>query len=425
MNPAIPAATAERRIWLRIGTLLDGLSATPLRNTHILYDKNQILYTGENPPPRDLLSPEQHEPDADLPGHTLLPGLIDAHTHLFLEGDELDSHVRAAYLKQSPNQLIELARGRLQKLLHLGIIACRDAGDKDGVGLALSKLCASANRPLMPYVDSPGAAIHHRGRYGSFMAEPLEDFASPRACVEHRIDTGADRIKLISTGIIDFKEGAVVSEPQMTTAEISALVAAAQSFGKQTLAHASGDTGIDRVIDGAIDTIEHGFFVRDDQLARMRDRNIAWIPTFAPVQKQLDHADRMHHDPQVVSNLQRILDQHAASLLKAHQLGVTILAGSDAGSYGVPHGLGLHYELQLMERSGLSPLAVIHSATGAPSERLAFKEDFGRIRPGARSRFILTPHSPLESVANLDKPKSIIFDEAVFEPDQHVDSSGL
>ncbi len=424
MTDAIPAATGDRHIWLRVGTLLDGVSATPLRNAHLVYDKNQILFAGEQSPPRDLLNPEQQAPDADLPNHTLLPGLIDAHTHLFLEGGELDPAQRTASLHQSPNQLRELARSRLEKLIHLGIVACRDAGDKDGVGLALSQLSASPGRPLMPYIDSPGAAIHHRGHYGSFMAEPLEEYGSPAECVEARIRAGADRIKLIATGIIDFKKGAVTSEPQMTTEEIIALVAAAHAHGKQTMVHASGDIGIDRVIDGGVDTIEHGFFVRDDQLARMRDRNIAWVPTFAPVQKQLDHADLMGYDATVISNLKRILNQHAASLLKAHQFGVTILAGSDAGSYGVPHGLGLLYELQLMERAGLAPLTVLNAATGVPSQRLAFKDRFGQIRPGFRTRFILTAHSPLDSVTNLQKPGALVFDDAVL-PTGAVDLSGL
>jgi imidazolonepropionase-like amidohydrolase len=425
MNSSIPAATGPRRIWLRVGTLLDGLSTTPLRGAHIVYNNEQILFAGETSPPRHLLNPDQQDPDADLPDLTLLPGLIDAHTHLFLEGGELDPARRAATLNQSPNQLRELARLRLDKLLRIGIIACRDAGDKDGVGLALSRLSSSPGRPLMPCIDSPGAAIYHRGRYGSFMAEPLEEFASPYACVEERIRAGADRIKLIPTGIIDFKKGAVTSAPQMTTEEIQALVVAAQSFGKQTLAHASGDIGIDCTIDGGVDTIEHGYFLRDDQLARMRDRNIAWVPTFAPVQKQLDHADRMGHDDTVVSNLKRILDQHAASLLKAHQLGVTILAGSDAGSYGVPHGLGLLDELDRMESAGLAPLEVLNAAAGAPSTRLAFREPFGQIRPGFRPRFILTGYSPLESVSNLRKSHSIVFDGAILDSGEVPDTAGL
>jgi imidazolonepropionase-like amidohydrolase len=421
----IPAATGERRIWLRVGTLLDGLTTSPLKNAHVVYDKNQILFVGMDSPPRDLLEAGQDTPDLDLPDCTLLPGLIESHAHLFLEGGELDADKRAAYRKQSPQQLLELALSRLEKLVRLGIVAVRDAGDRDGVGLALSKLYASADRPPMPYVDSPGAAIHRRGRYGGFMADPIENFVSPRQCVEARVEAGADRIKLIPTGIINFKNAAVTTEPQMTTDEISALVAAAKSLGKQTLAHASGDGGIERVIDGSVDSIEHGFFVRADQLSKMRDRQIAWVPTFAPVQNQVDHAHRMGWEAEIVSNLKRILDQHAASLVKAHQLGVQIIAGSDAGSYGVAHGIGFVYELELMERAGLSPLAVINSASGTGSDRLAFKEKFGQIKPGFQSRFIVTRHSPLEGIANLRREKLVIFDGAVFPNAEAFASAGL
>ncbi len=422
---SVPAAADGQKIWLHIGTLLDGIGTKPLRNAHVVYDKNQILFVGENSPPANLPAAGRRAPDLELPDYTLLPGLIEAHAHLFLEGGELDPEKRSAYLKQTPTELLQLARPRLEKLVGLGIIAVRDAGDKDGVGLVLSKLYAGADRPLMPYVDSPGAAIHHRGRYGGFMAEPMEDFATPAQCVEARVKAGADRIKLIPTGIINFKQGAVTTEPQMTREEITALVNAARSFGKQTFAHASGDVGIERVIESGVDSVEHGFFVRADQLARMRDRQIAWVPTFAPVQEQADHANLMGWDAGVVSNLKKNLNQHAASLVKAHALGVLIIAGSDAGAYGVAHGVGFLNELELMARAGLPPLAVINSATGTSSNRLAFKEKFGQIKPGFLSRFILTRHSPLESISNLRKQKSVVFDNLVFESNEEFDANGL
>lgn len=421
----IPAATREHPVWLRVGALLDGVSSSPRADAHIVYDRRSILFAGADLPPRNLIADGRSAPDLDLPGFTLLPGLIEAHAHFFLEGGELDLEKRAAYLEQSPQQLLRLAIPRLEKLARLGIAGVRDAGDKHGVGLALSRLNAGADRPLMPYVDSPGAAIHRRGRYGSFMAEPLEDFPSPAACVASRVQAGAHRIKLIPTGIINFKKGAVTASPQMTTDEMRALVSAARSLGRQTLAHASGDEGIERAIDGGVDSIEHGFFVRGDQLARMRDRNVAWVPTFAPVQKQIDHAARMGWDAEVVSHLRRILDAHAASLRTAHAIGVTIIAGSDAGSLGVAHGVDFLYELELMERAGLPPLAVLNAATGSGSQRLAFRESFGRIEPGFQSRFLLTRHSPLETVSNLRKPRSVVFDGALLESAGNLDPAGL
>jgi imidazolonepropionase-like amidohydrolase len=424
-TPAIPAATVDRRIWLRVGTLLDGVGTVPLRAAHLVYDAEEILFVGETPPPADVLNPEQRAPDADLRDYTLLPGLIEAHAHLFLEGGELNADKRSAYLKKTPDELLEIAKTRLERLVRLGIVGVRDAGDKDGVGLALSRLYASARRPLMPYLDSPGAAIHHKGRYGSFMAEPIENHPSPRACVESRVSAGADRIKLIPTGIINFKQGAVTTEPQMTTEELRELVGAAKSHNKQTFAHASGDAGIERALDARVDSIEHGFFVREDQLAKMRDRHIAWVPTFAPVQEQVDHADVMGWDGATVSNLRRILEQHAASLVKAHAMGVEIIAGSDAGSYGVAHGFGFLYELELMERAGLSPLAVLNSATGASSCRLGYTEDFGQLTPGYLSRFILTQHSPLKTVSNLRKAKIVVYDGNAYQDEGGIDPTGL
>jgi imidazolonepropionase-like amidohydrolase len=257
------------------------------------------------------------------------------------------------------------------------------------------------------------------------MGGALEDYASPAECVAARLAAGADRIKLIPTGIINFKAGAVTTEPQMSVEELRQCVAAANGAGRQTFAHASGDGGIERVIQSGVDSVEHGFFVRDDQLARMRDRRIAWVPTFAPVQRQVDEAVRYGWDAAVVGNLQHILDAHATSLVKAQAMGVLIVAGSDAGSCGVAHGLGFLYELELMERAGLSPLAIINAATGVSAGRLGFHQRFGRIEPGNLSRFILTRHSPLETVANLRRPRTVVFDGRVFETDEILDVSGL
>jgi imidazolonepropionase-like amidohydrolase len=422
-----PSTTRERNVWLQIGKLLDGTCTSPSNDAHVVYNGAGIVFVGAGGrlPPRELIRDGQEKPDVDAPDFTMLPGLIEAHAHLFLEGGELDLAKRASYIKQSPAELLAAARERLAKLVRLGLAGVRDAGDRDGVGLALSKLCANPGRPLMPFVESPGAAIYHQGRYGGFMADPLENYPSPRDCVEARIHAGADRIKLIPTGIINFKKGLVTSEPQMTTDEIVQLVVAAKSFGRQTFAHASGATGIDRVIDGGVDSIEHGFFIRDEQLARICEQRAAWVPTFAPVQKQVDHANLMGWDAEVVANLRRILEGHASSLVKAHKMGAVIVAGSDAGSVGVAHGLGLLYELELMERAGLPAIAVINAATGVGSDRFAYREKIGRIKAGYLSRFILTRHSPVETVSNLRRPKWVVFDGEALATGETIEDKGL
>ncbi len=437
----IPAASPTRRVWLQVGTLLDGTSTAPTRDAHVVYDSERIHFVGTNgaTPPAGILAAGQTAPDVVAPDATLLPGLIEAHAHLFLEGGELDFDKRAAYLEQTPAQLLAAARPRLEKLVTLGVIGVRDAGDKDGVGLALSRQYktsvgssladdrapAKTARPLMPYYESPGAAIFHEGRYGKFMGGSIEEHGSIEACVAARISAGADRIKLLPTGIINFKKGLVTAKPQMDTAEVAAIVAAAKTHGRQTFAHSSGDIGIDHAIDGGVDSIEHGFFLRDDQLAKLRDRRIGWVPTFAPVQLQVDHADRFGWDAEIVGNLRRILDNHARSLVKAHEMGVLIIAGSDAGSCGVAHGLGFFHELELMERAGLPALAVLNAATGVSAGRLDYREPIGRIAVGHQPRLILTTAPVLESVTHLRAPKTVIFDDRVLTHDADFNPAGL
>jgi imidazolonepropionase-like amidohydrolase len=423
----LPAARDDDPVWLRVGTLLDGSQAAPLRDAHVVYDAGAIRYVGrtEQPPPPEVLRPSQREPDAVLDDHTLLPGLIEAHAHLFLAGSELDRAHRSAAARQPADVCLAAARTRLGRLARLGVVAVRDAGDRLGVGLALARLSRGAARPLMPDVESPGAAIHRRGRYGGFMAEPLEDHPSPRACVDARVREGADRIKLIATGVVDFARGGVTGAPQLTVEEISALVAAATEYGKPTFAHASGAEGIGRVIAGGIGSVEHGFFMGTDDLGRMRDRQIAWTPTVAPVRAQLQHADRLGLDEATVSNLRRILEAHARQITRGHDLGVAIVAGSDAGAAGVPHGDGLLDELELLEEAGLTSLAVLRAATGIPAGCLGLRARCGRIAPGYRARFIVTPHSPLAGIANLRKARQIVFDGVPYASPPAADAVGL
>ena len=415
----IARISTERPAWIRIGRLIDGVSDHPRRDVDVVFDAKQILSVGR--------PPESGEPDAILPDHTLLPTLIEAHAHLFLDGASVNFQQRENYLKESAAWMLDRARARWPKILAHGVGAVRDAGDKHGVGLALA---AEAKRHIghlapTPYIDSPGAAIHHRGRYGAFMGQPIEDHASPAACVAARVAAGADRIKLLVSGIINFKVGQVTTPPQMSIDEVRELVAAARKHGKQTFAHASGTEGVEHSIEGGVTTVEHGFFITEQQLKKMRDRDIAWVPTFAPVQLQIDRAQELGWSDEIVGHLKRIIDSHRAMLRRAHELGVTILAGSDAGSCGVPHAAGLLQEMHQMEQAGLPARAVIRAATGASAATLEFPERIGRIAPLFRSRFIVTRHDPLETVANLQKDKTTLFDGQCVGCNEKISTDGL
>ena len=417
--------SAEQPIWLRVGKLIDGTSDRPLKDADVVFNAREILFAGKQPP-TDLLSPGQCKPDAVWPDFTLLPCLIEAHAHLFLDGAPIDFEQRKQYLKQPDNWMLQRARDRWPAILSHGVGAIRDAGDNRGVGLALAAEARAGNEvSTTPWIDSPGAAIHHRGRYGSFMGEPIEEFDSAADCVAARVAAGADRIKLLVSGIINFKAGRVTASPQMDIAEVSAIVQAAKSYGYQTFAHASGTEGVENSIEGGVTSVEHGFFITEDQLDRMRDRNIAWVPTFAPVQLQIDFAEQLGWDAQVVDHLRRIIDAHRQMLCLGHQKGVKILAGSDAGSCGVPHGVGLLTELCHMQYAGMPPMGVLRSATGLSGKTLDFPVKVGQIAPGFRSRMILTRHDPLATVENLQKEKTVLFDGVMINSEGKTNTEGL
>ena len=412
-------------VWLQVGRMFGGTDHTVIPDAHIVYDSDGIRHAGVETPSRDLIRMGQEKPDLHLPNHTILPGLTDAHTHLFLAGGETDPAKRSAHLKLSAEEQLTLAQPRLKRLVALGITAVREAGDKANVGLALQSRYTSGQRGLMPYVDAPGAAINHQKRYGSFMARPTEEYNSPAATVAARIADGAHRIKLLATGIINFEKGAVTAKPQMPAEELTDFVRAAREHGKQTMVHCSGHDGVANCIEAGVDTIEHGYFIDDDQLTRIRDADMVWVPTFAPVQFQVDHPGHIGWSDQVCTHLQRIIDAHSRSLVKALELGVRVVAGSDAGSHGVAHGWGFIRELELMQIAGISAKQVLHTATGAGRERMDYAERFGALQAGYKSRFILTTHDVLNNVSHLRRAKIVVFDDTTVSTGDDESQPGL
>ncbi len=246
----------KRPVWIRVGQVIDGISREAHKHAHLVFEAKQIIYVGTEPPEMKGAA------DADLPEYTVLPCLIEAHAHLFLDGAPVNLAEREAYLKQPAEWMLERGRARWEKILRCGIGTVRDAGDKYGVGLRLAAEAKQQKGKLAktPWIDSPGAAIHHKGRYGAFMGETIEEAGGLEQVVADRVAKGADRIKLLVSGIINFKAGKVTTPPQMSIEEVQALVAASQAHGRQTFAHASGTEGVEHSIEGGVTTVEHGFF---------------------------------------------------------------------------------------------------------------------------------------------------------------------
>lgn len=328
----------------------------------------------------------------------LMPGLVDAHVHLFLEGHVTDGALRSAHLRKPFEELLATARDSARRALARGITLVRDAGDRHGINHRVR--AEARGSPVLARVRSAGTGLKRPRRYGAFIASDVADDAAIRDAVA-ALAPDCDEIKLVLTGIIDFEAGAVTDEPQFDQAAAALIVTTARAHGRKTLAHCSGAAGLAIAVAAGVDSIEHGFFMDRETLARMRDRGIAWTPTFCPVHFQWAQPETAGWSAATVGRLRRILDDHAGQLRLADTLGVPLLLGSDAGSMGVAHGSALLEEVERWLEAGVPLERVLVAATAAPRRHFGLP---ALLAPGAPFDAIALPGSPFADRTVLGRP---------------------
>ncbi|MDD4817965.1 MAG: amidohydrolase family protein [Victivallaceae bacterium] len=320
-------------------------------------------------------------PDADEHHEWMLPPLAESHCHLFLDGDELDAAKRKAHLDAGFDTWLATGRRNLERCRDLGIRVIRDAGDVHGVNHRLREIAAGMGIRVI----SAGKAIRKAGRYGSFMALEVAGVDEIDAAVAAvaAVAEDSDTLKIVLSGIIDFANGKVKGEPQFTLEELRRLVDAGHRRGLRSFVHCSGEDGPALAVAAGVDSIEHGFFMTPAILEAMAAKQIAWTPTFIPVEFQYREPQYGGWDAPTRGKLRAILDNHARCLRLAVEYGVPVMAGSDAGSFGVRHGYGLLEELALMRRAGMSEEAVCAAATNVPRRHFGLPPV--HLRPGERA----------------------------------------
>lgn len=360
--------------------------------------------------------------EADIAGAFLMPGLVEAHAHVFLDGSLTDAGARNARMQTSTSGMLATARSNLAKTTRSGITLVRDAGDRFGINHALrEELRNAADLPIT--LRSPGPALKRPKRYGAFIGHDVGGSDAIIAAVAERCNDGdgapaSDDIKIILTGVVDFAAACVKGDPQFDVGELRLIVTEAHTRGRKTFAHCSGPAGLKVAVAAGVDSIEHGYFMRRDILAQMADKGIAWVPTFAPVAFQRTAPHHAGWDRATVANIARLLDDHAAHVMLAHEMGVAVLAGSDAGSPGVDHGAGLVDELAQLRQAGLPMVAVLRAATSLP--RTLWGSDSARIAKGHGADMILLDRSPLDDLQALREVAFVIKGECCM-PVKHID----
>ncbi len=285
------------------------------------------------------------------PGHynTLLPSMVEAHCHLFLNGDELDFAQRSQYMKSSKTAMTTLAMANLQKYHKYGIRVIRDAGDAFGINTAVKQYATELGIKLI----SAGVGIRKAKRYGSFMACEVGSIADIQQVIDGILPS-ADSVKVVLTGIIDFEHGKVKGKPQFSLAEMQAIVKYVHAKGLKVFVHCSGEAGLDIAVKSGVDSIEHGFFMNKRLLEEMGEQGIVWVPTFIPVAFQYYHPEYCGWTAETLARLNDILENHRKMLRQAINWGNRIMVGSDAGSYGVGHVSGLLAEITEMRQAGIA-----------------------------------------------------------------------
>ena len=258
-------------------------------------------------------------------------GKADCHMHMVLDGSDW----RAAIARHRNHPDEHWIRDRLADYRAAGYVWLRDGGDRWGVG---AKARALAPEYGIVY-RTPLAPLCKAGHYGSFIGEKYENLREYGMLVKKARLEGADFIKIMISGLMDFHRFGVLSEEGLPPEEIRELVHIARSEGFRVMAHCNGARTAEAAAAAGVDSIEHGAYLDGDALAAMAESQVIWVPTLSTI-ANLRGMGRFPDD-----QVQRILDSARQNLAAFAGMGGIIAPGSDAGAWSVPHGCLTEYGL--------------------------------------------------------------------------------
>jgi imidazolonepropionase-like amidohydrolase len=410
------SGTAPAVTVIRAGTLIDGRSDQPRRDQVIVIRGNRI----ESVSDAGTAKVPAGAAVIDLSKETVLPGLIDSHTHIFLQGEEPAQGGYDANILMAPLAL-RAARAAVsaRRALEQGFTTLRDVETEGaGYGDVGIKQAIEAG-----YIPGPRLFVSTRAisTTGGYMLEgyapeldmpkgvqivdgPIE----ARKAAREQLDHGADWIKVYMTHRSWVgRNGELVSQPTLTLEELRAIVDETHGWGKKVACHAYGGIGLHRALDGGCDSIEHGLDLDDAAIAQMLKQGTWYVPTlsayyhdWAPPDTPLGQRDRLR------------AAVHEPSFRRALKAGVKIVFGTDMG--GIPWTEPIAQEFWRMVEFGMLPMDAVQSATSRAATMLDMEGKIGVIAPGAFADIIAVPGDPLRDIKLLQSVQFVMKDGQVF-----------
>jgi imidazolonepropionase-like amidohydrolase len=404
---------------IRAGTLIDGKSDTPRHNQVILVRGNRIESVGDAARAKIPAGTSV----IDLSKSTVLPGLIDSHTHIFLQGEDPAQGGYDANILRYPLSLrAARATVAVRRALEQGFTTLRDLETEGaGYGDVGIKMAIEGGYIPGPRLFVVTRAISTTGGYSLTGYAPELDMpkgaqlidgpVEARKAAREQLNNGADWIKVYMTfrswvG----KNGELVSQPTLTLEEIKAIVDETHGWGRKVACHVYGGIGLRRALDGGCDSIEHGLDLHDEDIAQMVKQGTWFVPTLAVYYTDWSPADT----PEGQRDRLRA-SLHAISFQKALKAGVKIVFGTDIG--GMPWTEPIAQEFPIMVKLGMSPMDAIKSATSRAATMLDMDGQIGVVAPGAFADIVAVSDDPLSDIKALSNVQFVMKNGSVFKND--------